>query len=518
MLSHLSLGNLLNDLNRTGQVLVSEGVTSLTVSDVMPEVVHNIARSATEASWRFKIFDREGSDYELEDVHEDFGSFRIELEKPSLDAGSATSGEPVLTADLYVVTEAGFRSFLRKGHAGQRWCVLGLGQSFSSRARAYCEWGDAMEFSMASATKAPRLLVKESAAVRTVPDNVNDWLLAEGQHLDTSNPLHRIWAIQAFDALSRCLANEIDSTGATLTFKGPPKLNLTVGDMEQTDVTTPVSLLAAEVVQGAAAWVFDNAREAEVKHILLSAEIARSGRADGVLNEYFVAHLASALDCAKIAYQMSISEITKDTLKSLGDLRKAVTEETSKATDATRQAVAALGTSFTAGLGLIVARVTTQINASLIVIAMTIAFGYALLSVISGRKFVSIQRGLRDEWQPKLYRFLSVDEFRKMVADPIRDAETLFNRVSRWGLVMLGAATVGIYVFAFTYDAVESSAQKPATEAVKPSERPMLKTPPAGRGAESRSESFPADSVEGSYIFLSGPSSNQIQPSDTQIF
>ncbi|NHN68225.1 hypothetical protein SAMN03159376_01857 [Pseudomonas sp. NFACC09-4] len=518
-MSHLSLGNLLNELNRTGQVLVSEGVTSLTVSDVMPEAVLNIARAATEASWRFQIFDREGTDYEPEEVHEDFGSFRIELEKPSVDTGLARSGEPALTADLYVVTEAGFRSFLRKGHVGQRWCVLGLGQSFSSRARAYSEWGEAVEFSKAPATKAPRLLVKESAAVRTVPDDINDWLLAEGQQLDSSNPLHRIWAIQAFDALSRCLANEIDGTGATLTFKGPPKLNLTVSEMEKAGASIQVSLLAAEVVQDAAGWVFDNAREAEVKHILLSAEIARSGRADGVLNQYLVEHLASALDCAKIAYQMSISEITKDTLKSLGDLRKAVTEETSKATDATRQAVAALGTTFTAGLGLIVARVTTQINASLIVIAMIIAFGYALLSVISGRKFVSIQRGLRDEWQPKLYRFLSVDEFRKMVADPIRDAETLFNRVSRWGLVMLGAATFGICVFAFTYDAGESSAQKPATEAVKPSERPMLKAPPPGSGPRSRNDSLPANSVEASYLFLSRSRLNQIQTlSDIHIF
>lgn len=185
-----------------------------------------------------------------------------------------------------------------------RWYgALDIPGSCSSRARGYSGWGDAVEFSKAPATKAPRFLVKESAAGRTVPDNVNDWLLAEGQQLDSSNPLHRIWAIQAFDALSRCLANEIDGTGATLTFKGPPKLNPTVSEMEKADASIPVCLLAAEVVQDAAAWVFDNAREAEVKHILLSAEIARSGRADGVLNQYFVDHLSSALDCAKIAYR-----------------------------------------------------------------------------------------------------------------------------------------------------------------------------------------------------------------------
>lgn len=62
----------------------------------------------------------------------------------------------------------------------------------------------------------------------------------------------------------------------------------------------------------------------------IACEWVRSGRADGEALQYFREHLAAALDCAKIAYQMAVSKITKDTLKSLGDLRKAVTEETSK--------------------------------------------------------------------------------------------------------------------------------------------------------------------------------------------
>lgn len=94
-----------------------------------------------------------------------------------------------------------------------------------------------------------------------------------------------LWAAQAFGALSCCFANEIDTSGSKLTFKGPPKLNLTIP--AAVEGTPSISLKDFEVVQEAAAWVFDNAREAEVKHILLSAEIARSGRADGEVQEYF---------------------------------------------------------------------------------------------------------------------------------------------------------------------------------------------------------------------------------------
>jgi len=82
---------------------------------------------------------------------------------------------------------------------------------------------------------------------------------------------------------------------------------------------------------------------------------------------------------------------------------------------------------------------------------MGVAFGYTLMSVWSGRKFIQIQQTLRQEWQPKLYRYLSVDEFNKMVGDPISEVETLFSRVSGWGLATLGIVATAIVIFAFTY-------------------------------------------------------------------
>ncbi|PNG32239.1 hypothetical protein A1395_22305 [Pseudomonas protegens] len=174
---------------------------------------------------------------------------------------------------------------------------------------------------------------------------------------------------------------------------------------------------------------------------------------DGEALQYFRENLAAALDCGKIAYQMAVSEITKDTLKSLGDLRKAVTEEASNATDATRQAIAAISTALTVGMGLIAARLTLQINPYLISLVMAVAFGYTTLNVVSGRKFINIQRQLRRDWQSKLYRFLSESEYKKMVGNPINQAESFFYRISCQGLTMLGAAALGIAVFAFVYTA-----------------------------------------------------------------
>jgi hypothetical protein len=472
-LSHLSLANLLNGLAQKHQALISEGATSIVVSDLLAGPTLEVVHAASEADWIFTIVDSHGSRYDLDEIGADFEPFRVTLEKHLPPEHSAAD-------DLFIATEAGFRSFLRRGHSAPRWRLLGLTTAFSTRARVYCGWSESLALAQSPATKAPRLLVKETATVRTVPEDVRHWLFAEGHTLEPGNPFHMIWAAHALNYLSRCFANEIDTTGTQLTFKGPPKLSLTISQVS--DDVAEVPLSDFEVVQEAAGWVFDNSREAEIKHILLSAEIARSGRTDGDAGDYLKENLPAALDCAKIAYQMAVSEITKDTLKSLGDLRKAVTEETSKATDATRQATAAIATALTVGLGLIAARLTVQINPYLIAIVMGVAFGYTLMSVWSGRKFIQIQQTLRQEWQPKLYRYLSIDEFNKMVADPISEVETLFNRVSRWGLATLGMIAAGIIIFAFTYGSPPASetsapaAPRHQTEPKKaaPSTRPSM--------------------------------------------
>lgn len=441
-MSHQSLASLLNNLARKRQALITEGNTTLIVSDLQADAARSISQAASAAAWSITMFDSAGNETEVEEGDEAFGPFRAELVKPLPEAHDQIDA-------LYVATEAGFKAFLDNGHAAPRWYVLGLIKPFNTRARAYTDWGQEEPYIESQATKSPRLLVKEAANVRTVPEDVRHWLLAENHDLDEADPLHMAWATRAFDALSRCFANEIDITGSKLCFKGPPKLNLMITGAVDGD--TQIALKDFEVIQEAAVWVYDNAREAEVKHILLSAEIARSGRADGEVRHYFKENLSAALDCAKIAYQMAVSEITKDTLKSLGDLRKAVTEETSKATDATRQAIAAIFAALTVGLGMIVARLTLQIDPYLILIVMIVAFGYTTLNVMSGRKFINIQRKLRQDWQSKLYRFLSEAEFKKMVGDPIEQAEGFFYRVSYQGMTMLGAAALGIAIFAFVY-------------------------------------------------------------------
>jgi len=466
-LSHLNLATLLNALARNRQTLVSEGELTLSASSLSANVAIELAEATVAAGWPLSIFDQQGNEYELNEVEDDFAPFRLELQK----SVSSANG------DLFLVTEAGFKKYLEKGHASTTWRLLGLSHPFCCRSRAFLRWEDELSFEVGLPSKPPRLLVKESSSVRTVPEDVLPWLLLDGQMLDAANPFHALWMVHAFDALSRCIANEIDPSGSTLLFKGPPKLKLAFDPSLKIDAS-PITLERLLILQEAAGWVYDNPREAETKHILLSAEIARSGRADGEVVSYFGEHLEAALESAKIAYQMAISDIAKDTLKSLGDLRKAVTDETSKATDATRQAVTAIATALTVGLGIVAARLSVQINPYLITAAVLVAFTYTLISVFSGWKFIRIQHALREEWQPKLYRFLAAAEFDKMVRRPIARAERVFNGVAVVGLAVLLSMVIAVSHFAFTrVDPPLSGKDDGATPLQSPSSSPASSAP-----------------------------------------
>lgn len=162
-MSHQKLANLLNDLSREGQALITEGNATLIVSNLSADAARSIVQVAS-AAWSVTTYDSAGGETEVEEGDEAFGPFRAELLKPLPE-------EHDQTAVLYVATEAGFRAFLEKGHSASRWHVLGLLESFNTRARTYADWGVEVLYVESQATKSPRLLVKESADVRTVPED-----------------------------------------------------------------------------------------------------------------------------------------------------------------------------------------------------------------------------------------------------------------------------------------------------------------------------------------------------------
>ena len=187
----------------------------------------------------------------------------------------------------------------------------------------------------------------------------------------------------------------------------------------------------------------------------MANDIARSAGGNGDDLQVLLDNISDSLEGAKVAYQVSLSDLGRDTLKMLADLRKAVTEETAKVTDATRQLVTSVSGAMAIGLGLIAARVSAAASYELIVAVMVVVAAYVGVVIYSGYGFIQLQRQLRSDWQPRLYRFLPPIEYDSMVSRPAAQAERTFFKVACGGGIGVLVLMV-IVVFGWWGDAKRS--------------------------------------------------------------
>jgi len=447
-LSETALALLLDRLNDAGKAFVQESEHVVTASNLSFGDARELLTLCVQLHWPASAYDQENSEWTMESISADFAPFRVSLRKPEAPPDV-----------LQLLTLTGYRTWLVQGHVATRWHVAGLSEPFRTKGRIYEPWRSRNAFESARASKNPRSLVREHAAQRVVCADIRVWLLAVCDE-KPDGPVFRIWAEAAIAALLYALADEIDSEDFRLKFKGPPRLAipLSASGVSLVEALGEKALLD---LQTAASWVFENEREAEMRHILLATEMARSGGREADAISYVKVHLAVALEGAKIAYQMAIAEVSRETLKVLADLRKAITEETSKVTDATRQVIASLASSLAVGLGLIAARLATNASPALIVAVMLVIAFYVVATILSGRQFIHLQRGLRQDWKPRLYRFIPDDEYQRMVSAPTARAESAFRMVALIGGSAIALLTVAV-IYTASYGVPPSNVVIPA--------------------------------------------------------
>lgn len=420
------LGNFIDGLSNNASAVVVESLINVSVSNLHLEDTVRITQICDEVGWPYSLFDEADQPCATVALHADFAPFRAVIVKPTLT--------PEI---LSVLTLTGMKQFLESQPSYVKWYVAGLGERIVTRSTLLCPWYDEYHFDPMPATKNPRSLVREYTSKRIVPPNISPWLLVNPDTHFTASAAFSTWLNASVRAVCRSLANEIDTETGALKCNGTPKLSIPIPDATE-DVSLSFSLENFKQLQIAAAWVFENEREAESRHTLLATEVARSGHPGTNLLQCFGEQISSSLSSAKIAYQMMLSDVSKDTLKALGDLRKAVTEETAKMTDITRQLIGGVTAAMAVGFGLIATRISTNTNAWLIVAVMLLVVVYVSVIIYSGTQFISIQRQLRADWQSKLYRFLPGTEYEKMVSVPTGRSEHTFF-ISAW---LSGAAII----------------------------------------------------------------------------
>ncbi|MGG2102701.1 hypothetical protein [Stenotrophomonas sp. NRRL B-14846] len=430
-----ALADAIDHLVDAGGVYVREVADSAMVSGLGERDTDALRALCRELKWEYVVLDAAGEQVDgVQPTPEGLGPYRLQVKKPEAEGGV-----------LRLLTLSGFRNALRDEAQAPIWAIAGFTGRIVTGLRALQGWDDATPPKEEPPTKSPRRLVREYTQARKVPIDLRLWLPTELDEATFNQPVAQIWVQSAMAALTACIPNEIDPDEGTLKFRGPPRLELS--RFRPAEVAVERALFNSLVK--ALRWTFENEREAELKHTLLAGELARSGPSSEDVVVFLRTHLEHSLESAEIAYQMTLSETGRDTMKILGELRRTVSDETAKIADMSRQLTGAVSAAVATGIGLIAARVAANAPTLLIMAVIGVVLVYIAMIIFSGLRYMRLQSSLRGEWQHRLYRFLPASEYTTLVTAPTKQAESSFRMTA-----YLGGAAVMILSLACAWFAL----------------------------------------------------------------
>lgn len=423
------LALLVNDSQKRRDCLVRETWDKVVLSGLSPDLTRAAADLAVTARLACSVMDGVSRDVALGDVDDVQGPYQIVLEKP---VDTMTGYILSLLAMDDLLFDIGRRRNIR---------IAGLSQPFEALGIAFTPWEiAATALSNPTPLKSPRTFVREYGDNRVVPLSLAQWLMPNPSwHAD--EPVFVRWATLSVKQCMLSLGDEVKLAPLVVIFKGPPRSSMPIPDIAQT-VDEPLF----SAMQACSAWVYETPSETEMRHPLLAAEIARIAPAGATLipeNGVF----ETALESARLAYQLGMSKLSSDTLKMLTDLRKSVLDEATKVSDGTRQLVAAVATTLSLEIGLIAAKIGVHADGRLIGAITVIAVVYMVAIVWSGYCFLKLQGEIRDQWKPRTYGFISLEGYKSLVEEPATKAADVYRTIARIGCwLSFGMLIVVIWV------------------------------------------------------------------------
>lgn len=316
----------------------------------------------------------------------------------------------------------------------------GISHSFDTDQVRYSPWWDSIEFTPNEINFDPRRLVKNFSDI-TLSSDLGRWLLR-----GTPDKINQHWIKRAVRKLCLLLANEIEADG-TILFNGPPVTRYSSSVEDEVDVAN------FKALQESIRWITSSDRDAETRHALYSGEVARcSSDRDDICSLLSV--LKRSLEGSKIAFSFGLNKQSSDALKALSDLKKSATDEAAKLNETIRGLATAVSAAVVGNLGIIIARISLPPSSAIVAfLAGTVAFVlllYVVSVVVTGRAYISTQQDLRVKWKDKLYRYLSDDEYHKLVVSPVATSERAFRIASNIAIWVSIILFISVAVFAYS--------------------------------------------------------------------
>ncbi len=410
----IELSALLDVWTATGRIGLVETASAVTVSRLDAVSTQMLLTATSQLGWQCDVQDQAGEPVLADYIDEDFGPFVTTIQKP------------VQGADRRLLTMVGLSQALQEKVDGF-WQIASAQVSFATGAISFNPWNGGDIFAAAAPTKSPLDIVRETNEARLAPIDIRKWLVR-------STVTEKLWedsvfqtfAVASAPALVRSLASEIAGS-RTVVFNGPPRLSIAIPD---DSLLQELTLVGYQNLRTAVAWVYEDAPSAEQRHALFAAEFARSVIRNESIGVAFREAGCDILEGARLAFQLSLSDMSREAIKAQGDLRKAIADDMSKAAEGTRTLSGAIAVSIATGITLIAARSTGAAEPWVLSLVAAVVAGYLIVVAVNGWAYLKLQRRLRDQWRRRFYRFVPANDYDEMVTKPARSAEWPYHIIA----------------------------------------------------------------------------------------
>lgn len=452
----IELGELLDGWAENNRVRLVETRAALTVSRLRSADARELALAVDRLAWPTDFHDSAGEAISAEDLDDELGPF------------VGTICKPAEGADRRILTTNGFVQALDQNTEGV-WQVARVTTAFVTGTASFNPWGEGDVFAPSAEMKSPLELVREGSEVRIVPPDIRKWLVRGAVS-------EALWADRGFQvflaasvgSLVSSLASEVSRDGSVV-FVGPPRLNM---PLDGSDLVRHLELQGYRNLQAAVAWVYEDRATAEQRHALFAAEFARSVTRTEKVSGALRSAGRDILEGARLAFQLSQSDLSREAIKAQGDLRKAVADDTSKAADSARTLAGATAVAIATGIALVAARSTATTQPWVLSLVAAVVAVYLVVVAVSGWAHLRLQSKLREQWRARFYRFIPEDDYRAMVLRPASAAELPYHLIGVVAL-MVSAALGWAAMTEFEREPLADSADADRTT-IEPAKLPCL--------------------------------------------
>lgn len=415
----------------SGVALSERAGASVTLNNLSATHTKSVADLLAQLDWAARVVDDSGITMHADNLQSGFAPFTVSFAKPEFADGPAFLSTRAFYDWLTDIPPQGTAA------GGITVRVAACTVPFRTKRLSVCSWDEVAAPGPCTSLKSPRELVRSFGDTALVPRDVAPFLLdAMNTDIPWGDVAFVAFVRAAYPALVVSLAGEVEPT--RLTYIGPPRLTIAVGESWDPTALGSTGFVA---LQRVASWVYELAPATELRHRLFVHEFARLADTGKSIGAAVAGYFEAALDGARITYHYGLHDQSKDAIKSLTDLRKAVMEETSKISETARQLALNTAGALFYGLGLLAGKLTTTISPWLLD-AMGILGALYLCTVIGTNwRFLTQQAAQRKVWRKKLYRYLTDTEYKELVLDPVGTSETLV-RIILWSALVLGMMMV----------------------------------------------------------------------------